>query len=142
MPESNSWFVFTKGMKLQILIFITKESTTFNRNLTDDKVDVLWQKCEGRRNFESKDCTEVSQMETISFASQPVMHLQKAGWKKEEKKIPLMVTNKTIKKIPHRMLFKDSFLLTRFKTKASWNKKINSEKNIVVGFPSVYFFVF
>jgi hypothetical protein len=28
----------------------------------------------------------VSQMETISFASQPVMHLQKAGWKKEAKK--------------------------------------------------------
>jgi hypothetical protein len=25
-------------------------------------------------------------METISFASQPVMHLQKAGWKKKAKK--------------------------------------------------------
>jgi len=25
-------------------------------------------------------------METISFTSQPVMHLQKAGWKKEAKK--------------------------------------------------------
>jgi hypothetical protein len=35
-------------------------------------------------------------METIYFASQPVMHLQKAGWKKKaNKKIPLMVTNET-----------------------------------------------